>query len=1113
MKEKSTSPLIRRSLSTRRSFARRLVGEGGSVNLRALTALLACTTAACLLALGTSLAFFRSDALAQTPQRTLSFEERVSYQKAIEEVYWRHRIWPRDRGKHPDAKPSLDSVMSNAQMEKKVTDYLRNSQALEDYWQRPITAEQLQAEMDRIAAHTRQPEVLRELFEALGNDAFVIAECVARPALAERLLTNWYAYDERIHGDLKHRAEAELKAHPTVEQMKQFSGKYSEIEFVKSEDGEREEHGHHEHGVRLTSSEWIETVQKLAGMFGSASVAAGVSRANPMALQPTRLPPQIPQTSTDLTTQIRTGVVSSLQEDEDRYYATAVIEKADRRLKLARVSWPKEPMESWLARPENPVRAPRTAAGTYALPATSDGAGCVDDSWTATSGPPDDLSGHTAVWTGSEMIVWGGVNYSGYTSIGGRYNPATDIWTRTTTTNAPTARAYHTAVWTGNEMIVWGGYDGSELNTSARYNPVTDMWSGTSTTNAPSARASHTATWTGGEMIVWGGFVDSGETNTGARYDPDTDSWTATSTTNAPDARYSHTAVWTGGEMVIWGGVNSGIGVNSGGRYNPSTDSWTATSTTNAPDSRYNHTAVWTGSAMIVWGGDDGGVSFNTGGKYNPDTNSWIATSTTNAPEGRSYHSAVWTGSEMIVWGGFIGGGDTNSGGRYNPGTNSWIPTSTTNAPVARASHAAVWSGSEMIVWGGSGNAGTLPEIGGRYNPSTDNWLPTGKTPNRRARHTAVWTGSEMIVWGGFIQGSGGDPYTDTGGTYTPSTDNWLPTNTTNAPTGRELHTAEWSGSEMIIWGGYSYDGNDHFWNTGGRYNPVTNSWTATTTTNAPVGRESQTAVWTGNTMIVWGGYFYDGNDHYLNTGGRYNPITDSWTATSMNNVPAARDVHTAVWTGSEMVVWGGADSVNYFNTGGRYSPATDSWLATTVMNAPSGRDLHRAVWTGSEMIIWSGYFFDGNDHYLNTGGRYNPGTNSWLPTNIVNVPDARARPAAVWSGTEMIVWGGHADFFSVPYFNTGGRYNPGTDSWAATSINNAPNGRYRHTAAWTGNEMIIWGGILYTNTYTSTGGRYCAQSGPTPTPSPTPTPTPCTGRCEPTPRPRPTPHPRPTPR
>ena len=128
------------------------------------------------------------DSTAKSPSqpRALSFAERVVYQRVIEDVYWRHRIWPKE---NPDPKPSLDAVMSQAQVENKVAGYLRNSQALEDYWQQPITADELQAEMDRMAQHTRQPEVLRELFEALGNDPFIIAECLARPLLAERLLT------------------------------------------------------------------------------------------------------------------------------------------------------------------------------------------------------------------------------------------------------------------------------------------------------------------------------------------------------------------------------------------------------------------------------------------------------------------------------------------------------------------------------------------------------------------------------------------------------------------------------------------------------------------------------------------------------------------------------------------------------------------------------------------------------------------------------------------------------------------------------------------------------------------------------------------------------------
>src|SRR5438132_6611890 len=80
--------------------------------------------------------------------------------------------------------------MSQAQIEEKVEDYLRDSQALVDYWQRPIARDQLQAEMERMASNTKQPEVLRELFEALGNDPFVVAECLVRPVVAERLVNS-----------------------------------------------------------------------------------------------------------------------------------------------------------------------------------------------------------------------------------------------------------------------------------------------------------------------------------------------------------------------------------------------------------------------------------------------------------------------------------------------------------------------------------------------------------------------------------------------------------------------------------------------------------------------------------------------------------------------------------------------------------------------------------------------------------------------------------------------------------------------------------------------------------------------------------------------------------
>jgi hypothetical protein len=46
---------------------------------------------------------------------------------------------------------------------------------------------------------------------------------------------------------------------------------------------------------------------------------------------------------------------------------------------------------------------------------------------------------------------------------------------------------------------------------------------------------------------------------------------------------------------------------------------------------------------------------------------------------------------------------------------------------------------------------GFLMNSGARYSPSTDAWSPIAATgaPAARDLHTAVWTGTEMIVWGG----------------------------------------------------------------------------------------------------------------------------------------------------------------------------------------------------------------------------------------------------------------------------------------------------------------------------------------------------------------------------
>ena len=123
-------------------------------------------------------------------------------------------------------------------------------------------------------------------------------------------------------------------------------------------------------------------------------------------------------------------------------------------------------------------------------------------------------------------------------------------------------------------------------------------------------------------------------------------------------------------------------------------------------------------------------------------------------------------------------------------------------------------------------------------------------------------------------------------------------------------------------------------------------------------------------------------------------------------------------------------------------------------------------------MIVWGG-----GGGVSNTGGIYDSGTDTWAATSTTGAPSPRLCHAAVSTRSKMIVWGG----YDGAYPSTGGVYDPGTDTWTATSVTNAPAGRERHTVVWTGSRMIVWGG--YWSVYggwvnTHTGGVYDPGNG-----------------------------------
>jgi hypothetical protein len=198
------------------------------------------------------------------------------------------------------------------------------------------------------------------------------------------------------------------------------------------------------------------------------------------------------------------------------------------------------------------------------------------DRWTAlnVAGAPAPRSGATAVWAGDRLIVWGGEGLSGPLDTGAQllFNTAgiPFEWRTVSRVLAPPPRSGHTAVWMGRKMIVWGGRsDAISFGDGGAYDPAADIWTPVSALGAPSARNGHDALWTGREMLVVGGSGAAGAVASGAAYDPISDLWRELSSSGQPLSRSGASAAWTGSLILVFGGQAEGVLFSSLQSLNP----------------------------------------------------------------------------------------------------------------------------------------------------------------------------------------------------------------------------------------------------------------------------------------------------------------------------------------------------------------------------------------------------------------------------------------------------------------------------------------------------------------------------------------------------------------
>ncbi len=684
------------------------------------------------------------------------------------------------------------------------------------------------------------------------------------------------------------------------------------------------------------------------------------------------------------------------------------------------------------------------------------------------------------IWTGSKWIMYSGMNFNStaYITDGGIFDPALNSWTPISTVNAPVPRDEINFIWSGTKGIFWGGHNGGSLAAGALYDPVANQWSAMNATGEPAARNRHRSVWTGSEMFVWGGCLNSinNNPNNGGLYSLATNGWRAIAA--APIAgRRDYNCFWTGSEVLVWGGVAAGTYKNDGALYNPVSNTWRLMSTVNAPTAREAGMAVFTGKEFIVWGGNSTTSLANSdGGRYDVATDTWIPFFTPNIRfffEG----AAFWNGSKVYFVQGqdgavYVNEGSSGftSGWSFDPSNNKWdyLP----QAPITQSWMPHAWTGTELLTFATfrDGNDRTVlsfkPETEtyfyAKTTPSTDKWdiRATKDTPNAPLPRVqsnvgtptrSLWTGSKFIVWGDVALPMTSGAYLNSGGMFDPANNSWQLMTLTNAPSPRTQFSAVWTGSKAIYWGGFT----NNFTGDGELFDPVANSWTTVNPTNAPSARCRHSAVWTGTEMIVWGGSV-NTTQGVTNNGARYNPVTDTWTAMAASPLSNRCD-HVAIWTGTEMLIWGGStnDNINLgaFGNGARYNPATDSWTPMSSVNAPIARSLPLGVWTGTELIIWGGFLGLTNS---NTGARYNPATDTWTPFDTGSYTWSQ-EATAVWTGSKVLFAGGANSLGLVNQSGIGGiTYTPSTGAVGTLPV--APINQRNMTYAWTGTELLTFG-------------------------------------------------------
>jgi hypothetical protein len=237
--------------------------------------------------------------------------------------------------------------------------------------------------------------------------------------------------------------------------------------------------------------------------------------------------------------------------------------------------------------------------------------------------------------------------------------------------------------------------------------------------------------------------------------------------------------------------------------------------------------------------------------------------------------------------------------------------------------------------------------------------------------------------------------------------------------------------------------------------------------------------VWTGSQLLIWGGSpGWCDEQPPERDGMAFDASSNAWTAIPPAPVPG-RCFPAYAWTGRELLIWGGWDGSwseeepGTLSDGAAYDPATNQWRVLPPSGLTARAPLF--VWTGEELIVWGTSFR--TRHRPLDGAAYDPVSDSWrmITEGPIELTDA----VGAWSGSEMIVFGAalHGGNFPETPTAIGAAYNPASDAWRRLPESDIdPNA---NTASWLEDRLIAWDYSAHTSAYSPGSDTWASLGGP----------------------------------